>query len=243
MVQNSATFARTADLRARQARRKELKRLLREVLPHNLPEVLIPKILTWVGYDLIEDKPIKPLRHSTRNRDPVYTGQKTIGGAPSKRSAPLVRVGNTAEKMAGNIGDDLLKGVSGGGGDGCGPKIKEMQDLKCAFEGLVNERKRLKGTKKQAGAQHPPNPFFSVPLGITASATSPAPWQTQPPSAAAEREQPTAPAEREPPTAPDECVLLVPPMATGEKTTLVDQEQPEPETPSVRSGCPLKVWM
>ena len=93
MVQNSATFARTADLRARQARRKELKRLLREVLPHNLPEVLIPKILTWVGYDLIEDKPIKPLRHSTRNRDPVYTGQKTIGGAPSKRSAPLVRVG------------------------------------------------------------------------------------------------------------------------------------------------------
>ena len=93
MVQNSATFARTADLRARQARRKELKRLLREVLPQKLPEVLIPKILTWVGYDLIEDKPIKPLRHSTRNRDPVYTGQKTIGGAPSKRSAPLVRVG------------------------------------------------------------------------------------------------------------------------------------------------------
>ena len=93
MVQNSATFARTADLRARQARRKELKRLLREVLPQKLPEVLIPKILTWVGYDLIEDKPIKPLRHSTRNRDPIYTGQKTIGGAPSKRSAPLVRVG------------------------------------------------------------------------------------------------------------------------------------------------------
>ena len=91
MVQNSATFARTADLRARQARRKELKRLLREVLPQKLPEVLIPKILTWVGYDLIEDKPIKPLRHSTRNRDPVYTGQKS-GTAP-KRSAPLVRVG------------------------------------------------------------------------------------------------------------------------------------------------------
>ena len=66
MVQISATaiFARTADIRARQARRKELKRLLREVLPHNLPEVLIPKILTWVGYDLIEGKPIKPLRRS-----------------------------------------------------------------------------------------------------------------------------------------------------------------------------------
>ena len=58
MVQNSATFARTADLRARQARRKELKPLLREVLvPHNLPEVLIPSILTWVGYDLIHNFP------------------------------------------------------------------------------------------------------------------------------------------------------------------------------------------
>ena len=91
MVQNSATFA--TDIRARQARRKELKRLLREVLPQKLPEVLIPKILTWVGYDRIEDKPIKPLRHSTRNRDPVYTGQKTIGGTAPKRSAPLVRVG------------------------------------------------------------------------------------------------------------------------------------------------------
>ena len=54
----------TADIRARQARRKELKRLLREVLPHHLPEVLIPKILTWVGYDLIEGKPTKPRRHS-----------------------------------------------------------------------------------------------------------------------------------------------------------------------------------
>ena len=155
-------------------------------------------------------------------------------------SAPLVRVGNTAEKMAGNIGDDLLKGVSGGGGgDGCGPKIKEMQDLKCAFEGLVNERKRLKETQQQAGTQHPPNPFFSVGIcgslfssADAASATSPpAPWQTQPLSTDAEREPPTAPTEG------------VPPMATGEKTTLVDQEQPEPETPSVRSGCPLKVWM
>ena len=54
----------TADIRARQARREELKRLLREVLPHHLPEVLIPKILTWVGYDLIEGKPTKPRRHS-----------------------------------------------------------------------------------------------------------------------------------------------------------------------------------
>ena len=33
-----------------------------------------------------------PVR-STRNRDPVYTGQKTIGGTAPKRSAPLVRVG------------------------------------------------------------------------------------------------------------------------------------------------------
>ena len=43
------------------------------------------------------DQPAQPARRrpvrSTRNRDPVYTGQKTIGGAPSKRSAPLVRVG------------------------------------------------------------------------------------------------------------------------------------------------------
>ena len=98
MVQNSATFARTADLRARQARRKELKRLLREVLPQNLPEVLIPKILTWVGYDLIHNFPGEYCYQrdelwpqSTRNRDPVYTGQKS-GTAP-KRSAPLVRVG------------------------------------------------------------------------------------------------------------------------------------------------------
>ena len=34
----------------------------------------------------------RPVR-STRNRDPVYTGQKTIGGTAPKRSAPLVRVG------------------------------------------------------------------------------------------------------------------------------------------------------
>ena len=43
------------------------------------------------------EQPAQPARRrpvrSTRNRDPVYTGQKTIGGAPSKRSAPLVRVG------------------------------------------------------------------------------------------------------------------------------------------------------
>ena len=61
----------TADIRARQARRKELKRLLREVLPHNLPEVLIPKILTWVGYDLIAGKPIKP-RHGPGRRTNRY---------------------------------------------------------------------------------------------------------------------------------------------------------------------------
>ena len=43
------------------------------------------------------EQPAQPARRrpvrSTRNRDPVYTGQKTIGGAPSKRTAPLVRVG------------------------------------------------------------------------------------------------------------------------------------------------------
>ena len=44
------------------------------------------------------DQPAQPARRrpvrSTRNRDPVYTGQKTIGGAgPKKRTAPLVRVG------------------------------------------------------------------------------------------------------------------------------------------------------
>ena len=100
MVQNSATFARTADLRARQARRKELKRLLREVLPQNLPEVLIPKILTWVGYDLIHNFPGEYCYQrdelwpqSPRNRDPVYTGQNTIGGTAPRRSATLVRVG------------------------------------------------------------------------------------------------------------------------------------------------------
>ena len=43
------------------------------------------------------DQPAQPARRrpvrSTRNRDPVYTGQKTIGGTAPKRSAPLVRVG------------------------------------------------------------------------------------------------------------------------------------------------------
>ena len=42
------------DVRARQARRKALKPLLSELfLPYNLPEVLLPKILTWVGHDQI----------------------------------------------------------------------------------------------------------------------------------------------------------------------------------------------
>ena len=43
------------------------------------------------------EQPAQPARRrpvrSTRNRDPVYTGQKTIGGTAPKRSAPLVRVG------------------------------------------------------------------------------------------------------------------------------------------------------
>ena len=42
------------DVRARQARRKALKPLLTELfLPYNLPEVLLPKILTWVGHDRV----------------------------------------------------------------------------------------------------------------------------------------------------------------------------------------------
>ena len=48
------------DLRARQARRKALKPLLRELLvrdPYNLPAELLPHILTWVGYDLIHNFP------------------------------------------------------------------------------------------------------------------------------------------------------------------------------------------
>ena len=58
LLSSAELTARQAKIRARQARRKELKPLLREVLvPHNLPEVLIPSILTWVGYDLIHDFP------------------------------------------------------------------------------------------------------------------------------------------------------------------------------------------
>ena len=42
------------DVRARQARRKALKPLLSELfLPYNLPEVLLTKVLTWVGHDQI----------------------------------------------------------------------------------------------------------------------------------------------------------------------------------------------
>ena len=54
------TRARTTDIRARQARRKVLKPLLRELFlrdPYNLPEELLPHVLTWVGWDLIHDFP------------------------------------------------------------------------------------------------------------------------------------------------------------------------------------------
>ena len=42
----------------------------------------------------LSEQPVRrrPVR-STRNEEPVNRGEKTIGGAPSKRSAPLVRVG------------------------------------------------------------------------------------------------------------------------------------------------------
>ena len=52
------TRAITTDLRTRQARRKALKPLLRDLLvrdPYNLPAELLPHILTWVGYDLIHN--------------------------------------------------------------------------------------------------------------------------------------------------------------------------------------------
>ena len=54
------TRAITTELRTRQARRKALKPLLRELLvrdPYNLPAELLPHILTWVGYDLIHNFP------------------------------------------------------------------------------------------------------------------------------------------------------------------------------------------
>ena len=56
----STTRERTTDIRARLARRKALKPLLRELLvrePYNLPAELLPRILTWVGYDLIHNFP------------------------------------------------------------------------------------------------------------------------------------------------------------------------------------------
>ena len=54
------TRARTTDIRARQARRKVLKPLLRELFlrdPYNLPEELLPHVLACVGYDLIHNFP------------------------------------------------------------------------------------------------------------------------------------------------------------------------------------------
>ena len=54
------TRAITINLRTRQARRKALKPLLRELLvrdPYNLPAELLPHILTWVGYDLVHNFP------------------------------------------------------------------------------------------------------------------------------------------------------------------------------------------
>ena len=54
------TRAITITLRARQARRKALKPLLRDLLvrdPYNLPAELLPHILTWVGYDLVHNFP------------------------------------------------------------------------------------------------------------------------------------------------------------------------------------------
>ena len=107
----STTRERTTDIRARLARRKALKPLLKGLLvrdPYNLPAELLPHILTWVGYDLIHNfpgeyyyqtdqlwdpDPGRPLPDPGRNRDPVYTGQNTIGGTAPRRSATLVRVG------------------------------------------------------------------------------------------------------------------------------------------------------
>ena len=54
----STTRERTTDIRARLARRKALKPLLKGLLvrdPYNLPAELLPHILTWVGYDLIHN--------------------------------------------------------------------------------------------------------------------------------------------------------------------------------------------
>ena len=56
----STTRERTTDIRARLARRKALKPLLKGLLvrdPYNLPAELLPHILTWVGYDLIHNFP------------------------------------------------------------------------------------------------------------------------------------------------------------------------------------------
>ena len=59
-AREARTRAIAPDLRARQARRKALKPLLRDLLvrdPYNLPEELLPHVLTWVGYDLIHNFP------------------------------------------------------------------------------------------------------------------------------------------------------------------------------------------
>jgi hypothetical protein len=62
-----------ADVRARQARRKALKPLLSELfLPYNLPEVLLPKILTWVGHDQIH----RPGNYYTYQNDELLTNAR-----------------------------------------------------------------------------------------------------------------------------------------------------------------------
>ena len=62
-----------ADVRSRQARRKALKPLLSELfLPYNLPDVLLPKILTWVGHDQIH----RPGNYYSYQNDELLTNAR-----------------------------------------------------------------------------------------------------------------------------------------------------------------------
>ena len=71
--ENDLRRARKTDVRARQARRKALKPLLSELfLPYNLPEVLLPKILTWVGHDQIH----RPGNYYTYQNDELLTNAR-----------------------------------------------------------------------------------------------------------------------------------------------------------------------
>ena len=99
----STTAQRTTDIRARLARRKALKPLLKGLLvrdPYNLPAELLPHILTWVGYDLIHNFPGEYYYQTDQLWDPDPGRplpdpgrRRPVRPVRSTRNRALVRVG------------------------------------------------------------------------------------------------------------------------------------------------------